>query len=135
MTWAKIKKLIQMKLRYAMGGGIATSVDYMIYFSLADRILPPVYSQMIAYSVSVVVNFLFQKKFVFKLNRSTKSAFGLSMLVSMGGLILSTSILYLLLNLHPFLRAHQIFPKVMTSGIVFFYNFYLKRYVFEKKFL
>lgn len=123
-----------MKARYAMGGGIATSVDYLIYFSLVDRIFSPVYSQMIAYSVSVVVNFMFQKKFVFKLNRSTKSAFGLSMLVSLGGLILSTSIIYTL-NLHPFLRSNQIITKIMTSGIVFFYNFYLKRYVFEKKFL
>ena len=123
-----------MKARYAMGGGIATSVDYIIYFSLVDRIFPPVYSQMIAYSVSVIVNFLFQKKFVFELNRSTKSAFGLSMLVSVGGLILSTSIIYTL-NLYPFLRSNQIITKILTSGIVFFYNFYLKRYVFEKKFL
>ena len=134
MTWSKIKNLLYLKLRYAMGGGLATSVDYIIYFSLVDRVLSPVWSQVIAYSFSVVVNFFFQKQFVFKLNRPTKTAFGLSLLVSLGGLILSTSIIYTL-NLTTFFRSNQIITKLLTSGVVFFYNFYFKRYVFEKRFI
>jgi hypothetical protein len=35
----------------------------------------------------------------------------------------------------PFLNQHHYLAKVMTSGMIFFYNFYLKRYSFEKKFV
>ncbi len=134
MTWRKIKELFYLKARYAMGGAIATGIDYLVYFSLVDRLLSPVLSQVIAYSFSVVVNFIFQKKFVFKLNRSTKTAFGLSLLVSLGGLILSTGIIYSL-NLNTFFRSNQVITKLLTTGVTFFYNFYFKRYVFEKRFL
>lgn len=134
MTWSKIKELFFLKARYAMGGGVATGIDYLIYFSLVDRFLSPVWSQVVAYSCSVVVNFLIQKRFVFKLSRSTKSAFGLSLLVSLGGLLLSTAIIYAL-NLNTFFRSNQIVTKLLTTAVVFFYNFYFKRYVFEKRFI
>ena len=134
MTWIKIKELLFMKARYAMGGGVATGVNYLIYFSLVNKVLSPVWSQVVAYSVSVLVNFFFQKQFVFKLNRSSKTAFGLSLLVSTGGLLLSTSIIYTL-NLHTFFLSNQIITKLLTTGVLFFYNFYLKRYVFEKRFI
>jgi len=30
---------------------------------------------------------------------------------------------------------YQALTKLIATGIVFFYNFYLKRYVFERKFI
>ena len=134
LTREKIIELLGKKAKYAIGGGIATSVDYGIYFLLYSRNVATVYAQIAAYSISVIVNFLFQKAFVFELNRSARSAFALSMLVSGGGLLLSTTLIYLL-NLLPFFQQYQLLAKLITSGLVFFYNFYCKRYVFEKRFL
>jgi putative flippase GtrA len=134
MNRQTIYNLLRKKLRFAASGGVATVVDYAIYLSLVNRVLSPVWAQVAAYSVSVVVNFLLQRRFVFDLQRSVGTAFGWSLLVSAGGLVLSTGIIYVL-NLYPFFQDNQLITKILTSGLVFFYNFYCKHYVFEKRFV
>lgn len=130
----QLKKLFFLKLRYAASGLVATSVDYTIYMVLVNRVFSPVVSNVISYSISAVVNFLLQKRFVFTLQRKASTAFVLSLMVSLGGLLLSTTIIYYLSQIE-FFAARQYLTKLITTGIVFFYNFYLKRYVFEKRFL
>jgi len=132
----KIKTLLQLKLKYAASAGIATAVDYGIFFSLKNLLhYSATYAQPPAYAAGVIVNFLLQKRFVFDLKRSAWSAFGLALVVSMGGLLLSTGIIYLLDNYIPYFQQQTLLAKLLTSGIVFFYNFYLKRLVFEGKFI
>lgn len=85
---------------------------------------------MIAYSSSVLVNFILQRYFVFELRRSVQSAFALSMLVSAGGMLIDWLIVT---GLHqfPFLGDQEWIIKGTATGLVFFYNFYAKRRVFE----
>lgn len=129
----RISELLGKKARFAIGGGLATGIDYLIYFPLFAQGVVPAKAQVLAYSVSVVFNFLFQKFFVFEQAGSTRSTFLLSMLVSVGGLGISTILIYGL-NQIPFFHQYQILTKLLTTGIVFFYNFYCKRYVFERRF-
>jgi putative flippase GtrA len=129
-----LRSLLKLKARFAMSGAVATSVDYVLYLLLANRVFTPVLSNLISYSCSVVLNFLMQKRFVFSLQGSARRAFLLSVLVSLGGLGLSTGIIYGL-NTMPFFAKYQPITKLCATGIVFFYNFYLKRYVFEHKFI
>ena len=129
----RLTELLGKKARFAVGGGLATTIDYLIYFPLFARGVAPVLAQVIAYSVSVVFNFLFQKFFVFEQKGSTQATFLLSMLVSAGGLGISTALIYGL-NQLPFFHQYQLLTKLITTGIVFFYNFYCKRYVFERRF-
>lgn len=131
--WDQFRKLFLLKAKFALSSLVATSVNIGIYMLLVNKVLPPVPSEIIAYSVAVVINFILQKRFVFDLRRKLSHAFWLSMLVSLGGLLLSTAIIYSL-NLHPFFQQNQLITKLCAVGIVFFYNFYLKRYVFEKRF-
>lgn len=130
---ARLGELAGKKARFAVGGAIGTGVDYLIYFTLFEQGVAPVKAQIVAYSVSVVVNFLFQKYFVFEQKGSTRATFLWSMLVSLGGLVLSATIIYVL-NLYAFFQEYQIIAKLLTTGLVFFYNFYCKRYVFERRF-
>ncbi len=118
------------KIPFAITGGIATGVNYGLFMLLADRYLERVPATMIAYSSSVVLNFFMQRYFVFELKRSARSAFGLSMLVSGGGLVLD-AVLVGGLNLIPFFHARKWLTKLLATGIVFFYNYYGKRRVFE----
>lgn len=132
----KLKSLLQLKLKYAASAGIATAVDYALFFGLKNGLqFTATLAQPFAYAAGVLVNFMLQKRFVFELKRSVWSAFGLALLVSLGGLLLSTGIIYLLDNYFPFFRQNALLAKLLTSGIVFFYNFYLKRLVFEGKFI
>ncbi|TXB68408.1 GtrA family protein [Phaeodactylibacter luteus] len=127
-------QLFKMKLRFAMTGAVATAVDYFLYLGLVHADWQPVYANMVSYSCGAVLNFLMQKRFVFQLQGSGARAFALSLLVSGGGLILSTSIVYGLSQI-PFLNENQYLLKLIATGLVFLYNFYLKRYVFERKFI
>ncbi len=123
-----------MKLRFAMTGAVATGVDYVVYIALVNRIFSPVVSNLISYPCGVVVNFMLHKRFVFHLEGRPARAFMLSILVSVGGLGLSTLLIHGLSQLD-FFAAHQPVTKLAAAGVVFFYNFYLKRFVFEGKFM
>ncbi len=129
----KLRELVRLKLRFAMTGLAATAVDYVLYLVLVERFLSPEWSNVVSYSCGMVINFLLQKRFVFNLKGSVSRAFILSMFVSLGGLALSTGIIYLLTK-WPFFMTYQFITKLIATGVVFFYNFYCKRYVFERRF-
>ena len=123
-----------MKAKFATTSAVATSVDVGLFLLLVNYgDLSRVVANIISYSVGMVTNFMLQKRFVFNLQRSSWSAFLLSALVSMGGLSLNTFFVWAFSQIN-FLGEYSIIPKLMATGLVFFYNFYLKRYVFEKRF-
>lgn len=130
----KLWRLFLLKARYAAASAIATGVDYTLYLLLVNKILGPAGSNIISYSAGVLVNFTLQRWFVFKLERPIKQVFFLAMLVSLGGMALSTGIVHGL-SMIPFFNQHQFVTKFCATGIVFFYNFYLKRFAFEKRFV
>jgi putative flippase GtrA len=137
LSWKnKIQELLRLKIKYAASAIVATAVDYGVFFYLSEALnFSVANAQSIAYPVGVLVNFLLQRRFVFTQTRSLWLTFGLVVLVSTGGLLLSRFLMQGFTDHIPFLNEYRIVAKVMTSSIVFFYNFYLKRYVFEGKLL
>lgn len=130
----KIKELLLLKFKFGLSGLVATSINYGLYLLLVNRFLPPVPANIIAYSTAVIVNFILQKRFVFESKGKVSNIFLRAMLVSLIGLIIDTSIIYFL-NKIPFFSSHQAITKLISTAMVFFYNFYFKRYAFEKKFI
>lgn len=127
-----ILKLAALQARFAASGLVATMVDYGLYLLLVNRLLPPVLSNVVSYSVAVVVNFILQRLFVFEMKRPGYQVFLLSMAVSAGGLAISSGIIHLLSGV-AFFNERQYITKLLATGLVFFYNFFSKRFVFEKK--
>jgi putative flippase GtrA len=132
-VWTKLKKLFLLMTRFAMTSGVATLFDYVVYLFLVGRFFSPALSNIISYSGAMILNFILQKRFVFSLQRKLGSAFALALLVSLGGMLISTGIVYTLSRIG-FFNEHQYITKLIATGIVFFYNFYFKRFVFEKRF-
>ena len=130
----KIIQLIRKTFRFAISGGIATLVDYAIYFILFNQGTKPTIAQAIAYSIAVVCNFLLQRAFVFDQKGKTWSTFLFSIGISVGGLLISTLLIHVL-NQYSWFYEHQLVTKILATGILFFYNFFLKRYAFERRFL
>ena len=126
--------MLLLKAKFALSGLVATTVDYVLYLLLVDRFFPPVASNLISYSCAVIINFLMQKRFVFNLQGSARRAFAGSILVSVVGLLLSTLLIALLTQIE-FLDRRQYLLKGIATGVIFFYNFYMKRYVFERRFV
>jgi putative flippase GtrA len=131
---AKLRKLFLLKVKFAMTSSVATLLDYSLYLLLVYTILEPVPSNIVSASCGMIANFFLQKRFVFVLQRKLQSAFLLAILVSLGGIALGTAIIWGL-NHFAFFQTHQYLTKLCATGLVFFYNFYLKRFAFEKRFI
>ncbi len=129
-----LKKLFLLKIKFASSSLVATIADYLIYLSLVNRVFIPEISQVISAGTGMLINFGLQKKYIFELNRKLRAAFLISVLTSIIGLAIGVGLISLL-NKNPWLQEHQIVTKLMVTGTIFFYNFYLKRFAFEKKFL
>lgn len=127
-----IINVIVPKLKFAITSSVATLVDYLLYLFLVYLFFGPVVSNIISAGTGMITNFVLQKKFVFLLKRDLKVAFLLSVFFSLAGIGLSTLFIYLL-NLLPFFQVHQYITKLLVTGIIFFYNFYTKRFAFEKR--
>lgn len=128
-------QLVKMKAKFAMSGAMATAVDFLLYLWLVDyQDWTPVSANVVSYSCGMVLNFMIQKRFVFNLQGSARRAFLLSALVSIVGLSINTGIIYTLTRFDFFME-YQALTKLIATGTVFFYNFYFKRYVFERKFI
>ena len=126
--------LVKSMARFAMTGGIATGVDITLYLVFVSAFLGPVAANIASFGIAMCLNFFLQRRFVFDLNRPLLDAFKLSMAVSFGGMALSTSIVYALNAVSP-LNDSQWLIKLIATGLVFFYNYFMKRYAFEKRFL
>ncbi len=156
--WQKGYHFVREKIPFAATGFVATGINYGLYLFLVDRYLPYMPATLVAYSSSVVLNFFMQRYFVFELRRSLHSAFLLSMLVSLGGLFLDAAIVWILhtdwvaqwteqfilatspdgfvgaRGSHVLPKSNEWIIKGIATILVFFYNFYLKRFVFEGSF-
>jgi putative flippase GtrA len=130
----KIANLLIVKARFAMTGAFATGVDYIVYLLLVNRVFTPVISNLISYPCGVLVNFMLHRRFVFHMKGQPGRTFLFSVLVSVGGMGLSTLLIYLLSEVS-FFSEHQPITKLASASVVFFYNFYLKRFVFEGRFM
>lgn len=123
-----------MKVKFAMSSSVATLVDYVLYQVLVRYLFSPVVSNLISATVGMVINFFLQKKYIFELKRSVNITFIISLLVSVGGIGISTIIIHFL-NKSEMLAGNQYIIKAIATGTVFFYNFYMKRFAFEKRFI
>ena len=133
-SFAKFGELIRLKFKFALTSLIATGIDYGLYLLLVYTLFEPVIANTIAYSIAVVFNFLLQKQFVFTTNRKPSTVFWMAMGVSVFGLGWSNLIIWGLTQ-KAFFMQHQYITKLIATGLVFFWNFYMKRFVFEKKFI
>lgn len=122
------------KLKFAITSSIATSIDYGIYIFLTTMMLTSEStSHAISYSVGMIINFFLQKRFIFLLQRKLYQAFGLSVIFSLVGWLISQGVFNLLILYTEFFQQNDILAKIIVTFVIFFYNFYTKRFSFEKK--
>jgi len=131
----KVKELFRLKSKFLITSIIATAIDIGLYLLLFHQFgFSAIAAQSIAYPTAVLVKFFLEKYFVFESNRKSGQTFALAMLVSGIGYVLSLGLVYLL-NQNTFLNEHQLALKLIEKGILFTYNFYFKRFAFEKRFV
>jgi len=130
----KLTSLIRLKLKFAGSSSFATIIDYSLYQVLVYKNFAPASANLASSGTGMIINFILQKKYVFELNRKISFAFAISLTSSLVGLALSTTMIHNLSKI-VFFSENQFITKAIVTGSIFFYNFYMKRFAFEKRLL
>jgi putative flippase GtrA len=129
-----LKEFFIPKFKFAITSSIATALDYGVYIALTMLAqFSETASHAISYSLGMVVNFLLQKKFIFENNRKIGHSFVLSVIFSLIGWVLSQALFNFLINYVAFFKSYDLLAKVVVTITIFLYNFYSKRFSFERK--
>ncbi len=128
----KLKNIIIPKIKFAITSSIATIIDHLIYILLINWFIESI-ANLISYSIGMVINFMLQKKFIFILRRKLHITFIISIFFSLLGLLITTLLIHLF-SKNTFFSQHKYINKLLVTGIVFIYNFYTKRFAFEKEY-
>ena len=134
VTLKSLLELFKLKLQFGFASLLATGIDYTVFLLLIWLDFDAVKAHYVSASMGMLVNFLVQNQYVFLRERALLTTFLLSMTVSVIGIVLG-GFLMGWIQQFPFWNAHLYLAKIVVTGLIFFYNFYLKRFVFEKRFL
>jgi putative flippase GtrA len=118
-------------LRYFVVGGTAALVDWLIYWGLISYgELHYQLSALSSFVIATLVNYYLSVKWVF-INRRFKPLLevGLVFLCSFLGLLINQMVLWLLVEGVSF---HYMLSKIVATGIVFIWNYFIRRhYIFK----
>lgn len=113
--------------RYVFVGGLAFFVDYCILFLLTEYAgVPYLISAAIAFVAGLVVNYLISISWVFSESRSDKPAkeFFFFAVIGAIGLGINELIMWVGTDL---MQIHYMISKIISTMIVFFWNFFARK--------
>lgn len=124
--------LFQQIFKFVIVGGIATIIDWVIYYILVHFVhLDPLISNVISFSISVIYNYIASVKWVFHVNqeKSRKKMFIEFILFSIFGLLLTELFLWIGIKL---LHQNEMLVKVFATAVVMVFNFITRKLFLEK---
>ena len=118
--------------KFGASSVVATGADILLFTFVFTQFLPVFESEILSGFIGMLINFVLQKRFVFHLQRNQYLAFFMSVGFSLFGLFLGGFLIQSLVKIE-LLATYLILPKLIVTGFKFFFNYYTKRWVFEKK--
>lgn len=124
------KKGIKEFLLYIIVGGIATVAEWVVFFLLGKVSCHYAVATAIAYILSTFVNWLAGRILVFKESKQPIIKEILSVyLASIVGLLLNLLIMWVAVDL---ISINEMLSKIAATGIVFVYNFLVRKLLIYK---
>ena len=126
----KENKLMMQILKFGIVGGIATIIDFAVFFLLHEVLnINTILSNICSFTVSVIYNYIASIKWVFDVDESKnkKTQFILFIVFSLIGMGINTGIVYVCTDI---MRLYSMIGKVLATGVVMIFNF-----ITRKKFL
>lgn len=125
-------KLFKQIFRFIIVGGIATIIDWTIYYILFNIFeINPLIANILSFSVAVVYNCIASIKWVFTVdeNKNKKQIFIEFVILSIIGLIISEILLYIFVDT---IKINEMISKVLATIIVMTFNFVTRKMFLEK---
>ena len=127
-----MKNLIIQLIKFGIVGVIATLIDLAVLMLLKEFMhVDVLVASAVAFSLSVIANYILSMLFVFKSGESSKSKeFLIFLALSIGGLLLNQFIMWLGTEI---MTAYYLLAKVFALVFVPIYNFITRKIFLEKK--
>ncbi|MCK4558475.1 MAG: GtrA family protein [Calditrichia bacterium] len=125
----KTNHLFVQLFRYFFAGGFAFIIDFCALFLLTEYLnLYYLLSAPLAFLLGLIINYLLSIKWVFdKRNINKKSVeFVIFALVGIVGLLLNQVFIWFFTEI---INLYYMLSKIISSGIVFLWNFGMKKYL------
>jgi len=126
------KSLFFQIIKFGIVGIIAAAVDVGLLIMLSEFMhVDVLFASAIAFSVSVIANYILSMSFVFKGKKQNKAKeFMIFVLLSIGGLIINQFIMWLGVNV---LTIYYLAVKIFAMVFVPVYNFITRKLFLEEK--
>ena len=127
-----MKKLIIQLIKFSIVGVIATLIDLAVLMILKEFMKVDVLvASAVAFSVSVIANYILSMLFVFKSRGNSKvKEFLVFVILSIGGLLLNQFIMWIGTEI---MTAYYLWVKAFALVFVPIYNFITRKIFLEKK--
>ena len=127
-----MRKLIVQLIKFGIVGVIATLIDLAVLMVLKEILdVDVLYASAVAFSVSVIANYILSKLFVFKSRGNSKvKEFLVFVILSIGGLLLNQFIMWIGTEK---MTAYYHWVKAFALVFVPIYNFITRKIFLEKK--
>ena len=127
-----MKKLLIQLIKFGIVGVIATLVDLGVLMFLKEKMnVDVLVSSAVAFTVSVIANYILSMMFVFKGGKNGKvKEFLIFVVLSIGGLVLNQFLMWLGTEI---LMIYYIWVKFFAMLFVPAYNFITRKIFLEKK--
>lgn len=127
----EVKQLGLSMSKFAATSLLGTSLDFLSFTFIFRLLLPLFWAEIGAALIGMIVNFYMQKRFVFQLNRKVQTAFILSIAVSFILMFAGAFALTAFVSFEPF-ASFPLIAKVCVMGMKFVFNYFSKKWIFEK---
>ena len=125
------KERIEEVIRFLIVGGGCFLLDYILLYVLTEYMhIGYLVSSAIAFTVSLLVNYILCLLVVFNVKHQSSLEIGLFIITSLIGLIINQGVMWFLVEI---IAWWYMFAKVIASGIVMIWNYITKRYILIRK--
>ncbi len=124
------KKLLEQIIKFIIVGGIATIIDFIVFFLFHELLkVSTILSNILSFSVSVVYNYIASTKWVFNVKKDSKNQFIIFLILSIVGLLINTIIVYITIDIFNW---SSLLCKILATAIVMIFNFITRKKFLEK---
>lgn len=120
-----MKDNIKQLLLYGLCGGITTAINLFLFYLFNEIGIYYLLSNIIAYYIAVVVNFLLNNQYVFKKGeKNIIKKLGEFLILRTGSLVADSGIFYFLVSV---LEFHVYVSRVGLSIVIILFNYVISR--------